>query len=357
MPNHLTIFAWVHDLDPYAIKLWEGGPIKWYGLSYILGFIVGYLLVRRVTKVGISTLKPQRVADFIVTLAVGVVVGGRLGYVFFYQPSLLWTFFESPPWWGVLAINHGGMASHGGITGTILAAMWFAWRHKHSKLHLMDLMAFGAPLGLFMGRIANFINGELYGRACSKDFPLAVQFPTEIRDYDAQRWQQLQASLTEHGLTYPGINTPGRYQAGVQQLLADVRRGLPDVVQALEPVLTYRHPSQLYAAVTEGLVVFAVLAIAWWKPRKPPLVGSLFCITYGLMRIVNEFFRMPDAHLLDREFAVTGITRGQWLSVLLIGLGVIGLVVHRRIDLPKMGGWRAVNAEKPVAAVEPVGRS
>jgi len=75
------------------------------------------------------------------------------------------------------------------------------------------------------------------------------------------------------------------------------------------------------------------------------------------MRIVNEFFRMPDAHLLDREFAVTGITRGQWLSVLLIGLGVIGLVVHRRIDLPKMGGWRAVNAEKPVDAVEPVGRA
>jgi len=311
-----------------------------------MGFLAAFLLLRFLARRGATDIPLSRAADAMMYLILGVLVGGRLFYVIGYEPRLL-GLIDGPPWWGVLAINQGGMASHGGITGTILAAIWFAWRHGHSKLHLMDLMAFGAPLGLFMGRIANFINGELYGRACSKDFPLAVQFPTEVRDYDAGQWRALRASLNEHGLTYAGINAEGRYEAGVQHLLADVRAGLPEVVSALEPVLTHRHPSQLYAAVTEGLVVFAVLFIAWWKPRKPPLVGSLFCVTYGVMRIINEFFRMPDAHLLDEEFAAVGITRGQWLSVLLIGLGVVGLVVHRRIDLPKMGSWRRVRVETP----------
>ena len=173
--------AWLHNLDPYLIDLhlWEGGPIRWYGLAYLVGFVLGYLLIRRVVKVGICSLNPAGVADLVVVLAVGVVIGGRLGYVLFYQPQLLWSFYGQLPFWGVLAMNQGGMASHGGIIGTILACLWYARRHGHSKLFVLDLLAFGAPLGLFLGRLTNFINGELIGRGPT-EVPWAVKFPQEI---------------------------------------------------------------------------------------------------------------------------------------------------------------------------------
>ncbi len=330
--------AWLHTIDPYAIKLWDGGPIRWYGLSYLLGFIIAYLLIRRVVQAGQSTLPVKRVADLVVTLAIGIVVGGRLGYVIFYKPSLLWEFYNSLPFWGVLAINQGGMASHGGMIGGIIAAGLFARRHHQSMLHLIDLLAFGAPLGLFFGRIANFINGELYGRPCSDDFIFAVKFPQEIVDMSPPALIELADRFDLTGRTYDSL---------VSGLLTRIQAGDPAVIQAVEPLLTPRHPSQLYAAVLEGLVVFAVLLLAWRRPRKPGIIAGLFCTTYALMRIINELFRMPDSHLLDREFAAWGVTRGQWLSVLLLLGGLLLLYLARRSRNNPMGGYLRNQAPLP----------
>lgn len=344
--------AWLHDLDPFALRLPDVGflpeGIRWYGLSYLIGFAIGYLLLRRVTRVGVSSLAPDKVADMVVTFAIGVVVGGRLGYVLFYKPELLWTVFDSPPWWGVLAINEGGMASHGGMIGGAIAAFWFAHRNGHSLLHLLDLFAFGAPLGLGIGRVANFINGELIGRAAPADFPLAVKFPQEMwdaLDRDAVRapWSidQLNVLADRLGMADTLVGASYReYQRFIATVINQIQAGNQQVQAIVEPMLTPRHPSQLYAAALEGLAVFLVLLWVWRRPRKPGLVGAWFCIAYAIARIFNEFFRRPDMHLQDAEFALLGITRGQWLSVLLLAVGVWGIWFSTRRPVNEMGAWR-----------------
>lgn len=326
-PPAFVLGAWLHDLDPYALRLWGDFGIRWYGLSYLVGFFLGYLLVKRVAKVGVSTLKPEHAGDLIVSLAIGIVVGGRLGYCLFYRPELFVTFYGHLPFWGVLAINEGGMASHGGMIGGIGAAWYYARRHGHDLPYLLDLFAFGAPLGLFFGRLANFWNGELLGRAVADDawLPWAVKFPQEL-------WDRPQAAYEAMAVT--GLDSVGAIIQAIQD--GDQRVGA-----LVEPILLPRHPSQLYAAVMEGLIVFGVLLWVWRLPRKPGIVGSCFALSYGLMRILDEFFRRPDMHLLEAEFALLGITRGQWLSVLLIAVGVWGVWWSRRRATEPMGSWRA----------------
>ncbi len=332
--------AWLHDIDPYAIKLWEGGPIRWYGLSYLAGFAVAWLLIKRVLAVGGSvTLDPKRAADLVITIAIGIVIGGRLGYVLFYRPELFTEFYNTLPFWGVLAINQGGMASHGGMLGGIGACFYFAWKHKQRPMFLFDLFAFGAPLGLFFGRVANFINGELYGRPCAEDFPLAVKFPQELYELANVQPERVQEIITEYDNRGGGILFRGPHEFAE---LANIRiqAGDSDMIALIEPLLTPRHPSQLYAAGLEGLVVFAGLLWLYRKPVKAGVIGAAFCMTYAVMRIVNEFFRMPDEHLRDAEFAAVGITRGQWLSVLLFFLGAVVLVIALKKKDERLGGWR-----------------
>ncbi len=324
-----TLAAYLHTLDPFAIDFGGGWGIRWYGLSYLLGFFLGYLLIRRVARVGVSTLTPDRVADLVVTIAIGIVVGGRLGYVLFYRIDLLWTFTSHAPWWSAVAINEGGMASHGGMIGGILASGWFAWRHGHRWSHLLDLFAFAAPPGLFFGRVANFVNGELLGRPCDASLPWAVKFPQELSD----------PALAERALlalARAGLEPVGHDAVG--WMIGRIQSGDRDVIAVVEPLLTPLHPSQLYAAVGEGLVVFLVLAIAWLRPRRPLLIGSLFCVTYAAMRIVDERFRQPDEHL---GMQALDLTRGQWLSLGLLALGLLGLALWRRSTVPRMGGWLA----------------
>jgi phosphatidylglycerol:prolipoprotein diacylglycerol transferase len=331
---------WVHDINPVAVDL-GFIAIRWYGLSYLLGFAIGYLLVRRVTQVGESTLKPQHAADFIVACAIGIVVGGRLGYVLFYDPQLMWTWMDEAPWWGVLAINHGGMASHGGMIGLFAATLYFAKRHGHRWGHLMDLGAFAAPLGLFFGRIANFINGELLGRPVDQGsiaLRWAVKFPQELYD-------QADAAEQAVGLLQAAGYTPGHGRMDpVTWIIEQVQRGNEAVRQIIEPVLTPRHPSQLYAAVMEGLIVFAVLLWVWRKPRRPWTVGGWFGVSYAVMRILDEHWRLPDVQL---GYQLLGLTRGQWLSAGLLAVGA-GLLWWSRCqgpmtgnaDVPRLGGWR-----------------
>lgn len=335
---------WLHNLDPFAIEfggffgdLLNGG-IRWYGLSYLAGFVIGYLLIRRVLTVGVSPLKPLQTADLVVTVAIGLVIGGRLGYVLFYKPDLLTEFTpDALPWWGVLKINQGGMASHGGMIGGIAGCLFFAWRHKAPFAHLLDLMTFGAPLGLLMGRIANFINGELYGRQCPSDFPLAVQFPQEIAEtWDAQQLESLSSFASTQGETYTSQH------ALVEATMQHAQAGDAAWVDYLQQTLTPRYPSQLIAGVTEGLVVFAVLLFVYRRPVKAGLVGGWFAVVYALMRVVNEIFRMPDQHLITDANHLPTITRGQWLSLGLFVLGVVIIVLSQRSKADKLGGWMRV---------------
>ncbi|MEM1445576.1 MAG: prolipoprotein diacylglyceryl transferase [Planctomycetota bacterium] len=302
---HPLLLAWLHTLDPFVVAFPDSFPIaglRWYGTAYLLAFVVGYLLIRRVTRVGQSPLPSDRVIDFAMAGILGLLVGGRLGYVLFYDPSLL-GLVDGPPYWGVLAINRGGMASHGGMIGGLVGCLWFAWRQKLPVLHLFDLIAFAAPLGILFGRIANFINGELWGRTVDASFALAVRFPQE--------------TLAREELD--------RLQAGDADMMA--------LAEQLTPA---RHPSQLYAAALEGLVVFGVVAFVFRKPVKPGVAAAWFALVYAPMRIVNEFFREPDGHI---GFDAMGLTRGQWLSVALFVVGLVLLRIATRQKAEPLGGW------------------
>ena len=331
----MTLAMWLHNLDPVLIELGPV-PIRWYGLSYLAGFFVAYLMIKRICRVGISSLKPEHAADLVVAIAIGIFIGGRLGYVLLYQPSLLWDFSGSIPFWGVLEINQGGMASHGGMIGGMIGCLYFARRHKHDVLYMIDLFAFTAPLGVFFGRVANFINGELLGRPCDPTYLLAVKFPQELQQImpDEQLYSVYEA------LPPPGSIVPGQAFWSPSTIIELIQNGNAVVISAVEPLLTPRHPSQLYAGVMEGLVVLAVLTLIWMRPRKPGLIAGSSAMVYAVMRIINEFFRMPDAHIMDQEFAALHITRGQWLSGLLFIFGAVLVAVALKRKPTEMGGWR-----------------
>jgi phosphatidylglycerol:prolipoprotein diacylglycerol transferase len=244
-------------IDPVLIQI---GPlaIRWYALAYIAGLVLGWQYVKRLVQRPGWRLTPADIDDLLVYVTLGVVIGGRLGYVLFYRPG----FYLSHPL-EALAVWHGGMSFHGGVLGVLAAAALFARLRRRSILEIGDAVCAAAPIGLFFGRIANFINGELFGRV--SDVPWAVVFPY-------------------------GGEAP-------------------------------RHPSQLYEAGLEGLVLFAVMIAFAWRPRAPGTDGRLtgiFLIGYGLARSFVELFREPDAHL---GFLVGGLTMGQLLSLPMIMLG------------------------------------
>lgn len=330
----MTLAAWLHNLDPVLIHLGPI-PIRWYGLSYLAGFFVAFLIIKRICRVGISSLKPEHAADLVVPVAIGIVLGGRLGYVLLYKPEMLISFSSTIPYWDLLAINTGGMASHGGMVGGILGCLYYARRHKHNTLYLVDLFAFSAPIGIFLGRIANFINGELLGRPCDPSFPLAVKFPQELLDAPTDELYRVYDALPPVSAVAPDLTAWDPWS-----IIELIHKGNTVVAKAVEPLLTPRHPSQIYAAVLEGLVVFTVLLIIYARPRKPGIVAGTFSMVYAVARISDEFFRMPDAHLMDKEFALFHVTRGQWLSGLLFLAGTVLIGYSIKTQKEAMGGWR-----------------
>jgi phosphatidylglycerol:prolipoprotein diacylglycerol transferase len=220
----------------------------------------------------------------------------------------------------------------------LIVACWlYARWHKHSLGHLLDISAFAAPLGVFAGRMANFVNGELYGRP--SDVPWAVKFPQEILTWNRQQLDQLQP-------LFALVPAPPDGVLSYDMLITAVQQGNSAVATALSDLLPARHPSQIYEAVLEGLLLFAVLAVVWIKPRKPMIIGGLFCAAYAIVRIVGEQFREPDEHI---GFDALGLTRGQWLSVGLLLAGVALLAIFSRRDVQPMGGWLC---RKPVDAGE-----
>jgi len=303
---------YLHDLDPIIFRVYDNIGPRWYGLAYVLAFICGYALLSLLAKRGYADLSASRVGDFVTGCALfGVIIGGRLGYVFFYKPEML----REPL--SILRVWEGGMSSHGGMIGLLLFTLYYAHRHKLSWTNLADNLGVAAPLGLFFGRCANFINGELYGRAANVSW--AIQFPKELLDHPAEADRAIAACAQID----PSLTTP-------EAIVSAVHRQ-SQVKEVLRTILTPRHPSQLYEALFEGVILFAILWIVRTRTRQPNgVLAGLFFICYAIFRIVTETFREPDATL------IAGFTRGQFFSFFLIAIGVAFLVAAKmRPTFPK----------------------
>jgi phosphatidylglycerol:prolipoprotein diacylglycerol transferase len=270
MPFLLIAFP---SFDPVAIAI---GPfaIKWYALAYIGGIVLGWIYARSLLKNeklwgGPAPISVPQLDDFILWVTLGIILGGRTGYVLFYNLPF---FMQHPA--EIFELWKGGMSFHGGFMGCVIAVMWFARRNNISILSLGDITTAVGPIGLFLGRIANFINGELWGRPADPDLPWAMIFPT-------------------------GGPLP-------------------------------RHPSQLYEAGLEGILLFTILAvmIRFGALKRPGLILGSFIAIYGLARITGEHFREPDPQL---GFLWGGLTMGMILSVpMVIAGGVIMFLAWRR---------------------------
>ncbi len=354
----MTLAVWLHDLNPFVVRIAGDFGIRWYGLSYVLGFAIGYLAIRFLARRGATPIPADRAMDAVIYGALGAFIGGRVGYAVFYQPSLLIDFNASFPFWGMLALNRGGMASHGGMIGVLVAGVLVSRGFKGEDgvrvgacptLHALDVFALGAPFGLFLGRIANFINGELLGRVVAQPGEAApwwaVRFPQELRPDEGQgivytppQLLELQQLVAEHQLP----DQP--FEVGIENLIAAVQAGSIEAAQRLEPLLSARHPSQIYQAVAEGLVVALVLWVVARRPRVPGVVAACFLVTYGLLRIATEFVRLPDAHLAVQR--PLGLSRGQWLSALMVAIGAALLIWRARSAAEPMGGWAQRGRER-----------
>ena len=258
--------------------------LRWYALAYIAGILIGWRLSVMTVKAARLWLNdkpvvtPAQIEDLLTWMILGVILGGRLGYVLFYQPSY---YLQNPQ--EILFVWQGGMAFHGGLLGVIVAGLIFTTRYKIPKLSAADVMALGVPPGILLGRLANFINAELWGRPT--EAPWGVAFPTNAAQY------------------------------------------CPDVIG-----LCTRHPSQLYESLLEGLLLGALLLwLAWRRDayKTPGLIAGTFFAGYGIARFVVEFVRQPDAQFISDgnplglalEMGGYGLTMGQLLSVPMILIG------------------------------------
>jgi phosphatidylglycerol---prolipoprotein diacylglyceryl transferase len=298
--------------DPFIFHITPSVGPRWYGMAYVLAFACSYVLLRVLAKRGFADLSPDQVADFITGCALlGVIVGGRLGYVFFYKPDML----RDPL--SILRVWEGGMASHGGMLGVLLFTFFYSRRHRLTWTNLGDNLVVTAPLGLFFGRCANFINGELYGRVAS--VPWAMQFPKELLDQPDEAGRAVAACARID----PSFSNP--------EAIVAAAHNNPQLREILRGILTPRHPSQLYEAFFEGIVLFAILWFARTRMRQPNgFLTGLFFICYAIFRIVVESFREPDAGLIG------GVTRGQFFSFFLIVIGAAFIIVAKmRPTYPK----------------------
>ena len=250
----------INNFDPVAIQIFSV-EIRWYSLAYIMGILIGWALSKRIF---ISNFQlKEKFDDFITYLILGIIIGGRLGYVFFYNFNYYFdNFFE------IFMIWQGGMSFHGGLVGVIIAGYWFAKKNNQNPFEYLDIVSLVAPIGIFFGRIANFINSELYGIETS--LPWAVKF-TKVDNL-------------------------------------------------------FRHPSQLYEAFFEGIVLFIILLILRNKGfmKIPGLISGVFLIFYSIFRFIIELFRVPDEQL---GYLFFNLTMGQIISFIFLLIGIYLFII------------------------------
>ena len=266
---------WTHYLSPFLWQFpepydtWGPGGIRWYGIAYLLGFLTAAALLRIAWKKNKSPYDPEQVINLMTFQILGVLIGGRMGYSLLYQGS---KFLNDPL--VILRVWEGGMSSHGGFIGVCIATLWYARQSKQSPFPIGDLIVSIVPPGLFFGRIANFINGELWGKTTESSW----------------------------GILFPKA---------------------PDFAYGIA-----RHPSQIYAAILEGLIPFIYIQWRFWKSdliiKRPGQITGEFLILYSLSRILNEFFREPDASL------IWGMSRGQFYSIFLAVAGFWLIILAKK---------------------------
>ena len=272
-------------LDPVALDL-GFFELRWYSLAYLAGIFIGYWYLLKLLRQPGAPMARRHADDLVFFAAIGIILGGRLGYVLFYNLG----YYAAHPI-DILKLWDGGMSFHGGVIGTTLGILYLSWKEKLPWLRIHDYVACCVPFGLFFGRLANFVNHELWG--AKTDVPWAVRFP----------------ELNAYG----------------QSVL-----GPP------------RHPSQLYEAVLEGIVLFAILAWMFWRTQaryEPGKLVGAFLLFYGAFRFLVEFVRMPDQQLSDFTQA-TGLHMGQWLSLPMVlgGAWLMWTAKGRRVRVePTLG--------------------
>ncbi len=328
--------TYIHNLDPFMIQFSERFGIRWYGLAYVAGFLAAYFLLRWFVRLKACELKENEVADFMTLCALfGIMLGGRLGYLVLYNSE---RFFSNP----LIFFDFlgGGMSSHGGIIGLALFALIYTHIKKISWPGLGDNLVTVAPVGVFFGRIANFINGELYGRIT--DHSIAMKFPSELHDaarYSTARLmgfaEQCQSIAPELNTNIAKVIASARVEnfnphGAIVNTIIETSHKNPEVRELLGTILTPRHPSQLYEALVEGLFLFlALLAVRLkWKNLYHGVLTGLFFILYAGGRILVECYREPDSEL------IMGITKGQFYSTFMFAIGAAfltyGFTVKRR---------------------------
>ena len=246
----------INNFDPVAIQFFSF-EIRWYSLAYIVGILFGWILSK---KIFISNAEIKiKFDDYITFLILGIIIGGRLGYIFFYNFS-----YYSTNLIDIFKIWQGGMSFHGGLIGIIISSIWFAKKNNQNPFNYLDIVSLVAPIGIFFGRIANFINSELYG----------------------------------------------------------IETNLPWGVKFIQVDDLYRHPSQLYEALFEGIILFIILLYFRNKGllKTPGIISSLFLIFYSIFRFVIEFFRAPDNQL---GYLILNLTMGQIASLIFLLIGIL----------------------------------
>lgn len=277
---------WVNlGLKNYLFRL-GSFELRWYSLAYLAGIVLGYWHLSRMIRQPGAPMAQRHADDLFFYCTIGIILGGRLGYATFYTGGSS----DIPSLWAhpaeLLKLWHGGMSFHGGLIGVILAMAWVSWRNQLSLIRVADFISVCVPFGMLFGRLANFVNGELWGRVVSGPLPWAMVFP----------------------------------DAGP----------LP------------RHPSQLYEAGLEGLLMIVVMLTLYWKTRaryRPGLLVGVFTTGIASARFIVEFFREPDAQL-QRFAEATGLSMGQWLTIPLILLGLF--LIGRALTKPELSTRRPI---------------
>ncbi|MFA5257738.1 MAG: prolipoprotein diacylglyceryl transferase [Opitutales bacterium] len=271
---------WVDTLDPVIFHVWGPISLRWYGLAYVSGFVAAYLLWMRASRKGLTPLTQANIEELMTWGIAGVIVGGRLGFMLLYDFG---GFMQNPL--SILRVDQGGMSFHGGAAGCLIVTFLVSWRRKLNVFKVGDLAVMGVSWGLLFGRLANFINGELWGKVSTVDW--AVIFPRAPLDHTA-------ATVFVETAKFAGLANP-------------------------------RHPSQLYEAATEGLLLGVIALILFWKTpitrRVPGLLSGLYFMGYAGARIFCEMFREPDASL------IWGLSRGSVYSFAMVLFGAALIVV------------------------------
>lgn len=301
-----VLATYVHDLNPIALPIYGGLALRWYGLAYLMGFVAGYLLLRNLARRGLWVMAPDKVGDFIAACALlGVFLGGRLGYILFYHlPKVGWGSLIHDPM-VLFRVWEGGMASHGGILGLAVFTWFYARKHQVSWAALADGLCVVGPLGLFFGRLANFINGELYGRIAT-GVPWAVKFPLSLAEESAETQDLAWQACVR-------VDPQLANASSLETLIAAARQN-PKLSETLGEFLPARHPSQIYEALLEGALLFTILWVVRLRFPKAPagLITGMFFALYAVFRILGEQFREPDAAM------VGFLTKGQFLSFFML---------------------------------------